>query len=151
MAQNAECEGRTDPSTRVAELYCELRDELYRRLVANGIRPHLAQELTQATFLRLHASLIDGNNILNSRAWVFTVAHNLALNSRRRPLLLRSERMARIDRAFVTLSRQQRLCLSLRAEGFRYKEIANITGLGISTVGEFLQRAICRLREALHE
>jgi len=172
MAERALMGGRTDHAKRVAELYCELRDDLYRHLVANGIRPQVSQELTQEAFLRLHGALLEGGDIANPRGWVFTVAHNLAVNSRRRPeqdlpddielaataegdnpeaVLLRSERMARIDQAFVRLSRQQRLCLSLRVEGFQYKQIAVMTGLGVSTVGEFLQRAIVKLREALHD
>jgi RNA polymerase sigma-70 factor (ECF subfamily) len=171
MADLAILDRRRDHAERVAELYSELRNDLYRHLVANGARPQVAQDLAQEAFLRLHAALLDGTEVLNPRAWVFTVAHNLAANHRRRPaehdlpdeinlastsegdnpeaVLLQSERMARIDRAFVQLSRQQRLCLSLRAEGFQYKQIAGMTGLGVSTVGEFLRRAICRLREAL--
>ena len=173
MAGQATLDGRTDQAKRVAELYCELREDIYRHLVANGIRAHVAQELAQEAFLRLHSALLKGVEIANPRAWVFTVAHNLAVNNLRRrqehgladgiepvstaegdnpeAVLLRSERMARIDRAFVLLSRQQRLCLSLRAEGFQYKQIAGMTGLGVSTVGEFLRRAISKLRDALHD
>ena len=53
--------------------------------------------------------------------------------------------------AIENLSPQQRSCLHLRAEGFRYREIAGILGINPSTVGEFLQRAVKRLRKAIYE
>jgi DNA-directed RNA polymerase specialized sigma24 family protein len=43
------------------------------------------------------------------------------------------------------------LCLYLRAEGLRYNEIAATIGVGASTVGEFLNRAVTRLRKAIDE
>ena len=43
------------------------------------------------------------------------------------------------------LSAQERQCLLLRAEGLRYREIGEILGVGTSTVGEFLQRALRKL------
>ena len=66
-------------------------------------------------------------------------------------MLLDRERMLRLHRAVSLLSHQQRQCLQLRVEGFRYREIAEILGVGSSTVGEFLQRAIHKLRKALYD
>ena len=65
--------------------------------------------------------------------------------------ILDREKMLRVHRAVSSLSYQQRQCLYLRAEGFRYREIAEILDVASSTVGEFLQRAIIRLRKALYE
>ena len=56
-----------------------------------------------------------------------------------------------MKQALDTLSPQQRQCLHLRAEGLRYREIAETIGVGISTVGEFLNRAVTRLRKAANE
>src|SRR5215813_10112337 len=84
MAGQATIGGSTEFAQRVAELYCELRDNLYRHLVAHGVRPQVAQELTQETFLRLHGAMLEGSDIANPRGWVFTVAHHLAVNHRRR-------------------------------------------------------------------
>ena len=47
------------------------------------------------------------------------------------------------------LSPQQRNCLHLRAQGLRYREIAETMGISSSAVGEFLRRAVVRLKEAL--
>ena len=63
---------------------------------------------------------------------------------------LARERRLQFHRAVEALSDQQRNCLYLRAEGFRYREIATILGVSDSTVGEFLRRAITRLRKAPH-
>jgi DNA-directed RNA polymerase specialized sigma24 family protein len=41
--------------------------------------------------------------------------------------------------------------VSLRAAGFRYRDIAEITGVNINTVGESLRRAVERIRKALYE
>jgi RNA polymerase sigma-70 factor (ECF subfamily) len=49
------------------------------------------------------------------------------------------------------LSEQQRRCLHLRLEGLRYPEIAAVLGISASAVGEFLRRAIVRLRKVIHE
>jgi len=44
------------------------------------------------------------------------------------------------------LSEQQQRCLFLRLEGLRYPEIASALGISASAVGEFLRRAIARLK-----
>lgn len=155
---------------QVAQLFEEARDDVYRYLVMLGLRPPQAQETTQEVFLRLYTTLKKGEAIENQRAWVFRVAHNLGLNTRQKqnhyaPLepefeerlsspqrnpeqsLLDQERRARLDRAIQGLSDQQRRCLFLRMEGLRYPEIGAVLGIGASTVGEFLQRAITRLRK----
>src|SRR5215475_9604362 len=122
MAREGVLLAQAEHAERVATLYEEMREDVYRYLVATGIRPQAAQELTQDSFLRLHSALLEGNTITSPRAWIFTVARNLALNSRRRPepsgsgheieflstaegenpeiQLLRAERWARMHRAF---------------------------------------------------
>ena len=47
---------------------------------------------------------------------------------------LQQEETRRVQAAFQQLSPQQRQCLILRAEGLRYRQIAEV--LGISAVGE---------------
>lgn len=159
---------------QVAAVYNEHREDVYRYLLLLGLPPGQAQETAQEAFLRMYVTLRNGTQIRHARAWVFTVAHNLALNLKQAeshthaldPLaeiqlqtneanperqLIDGERMAKLHGALGTLSEQQRVCLLLRAEGFRYREIADIIGVGTSTVGEFLRRAITRLKKAVHE
>jgi RNA polymerase sigma-70 factor (ECF subfamily) len=155
-------------------LFIEARDDVYRYLLTLGLHPPQAQDATQEVFLRLYVALKKGEAIQNTRAWVFRVAHNLGLNLRARQecgvpfepelecclpapgkdpeqALLERERMARLRNAIAGLSVQQKSCLFLRAEGLRYQEIAQVIGVGTSTVGEFLRRAITRLRRASHD
>jgi RNA polymerase sigma-70 factor (ECF subfamily) len=65
--------------------------------------------------------------------------------------LLDRDRAVRLHRAIQGLSEQQRRCLYLRMEGLRYPEIGEALGIGASTVGEFLRRAISRLKKERHE
>ncbi|HOK47634.1 MAG TPA: sigma-70 family RNA polymerase sigma factor [Bryobacteraceae bacterium] len=165
-------EGAANPLQEETErLYIEAREDVYRYLLTLGLHPPQAQDTTQEIFLRLYVALKKGEAIRNTRAWVFRVAHNLGLNVRARQesglpfepemecsipapgrnpeqALIEREKMARLRNAVANLSEQQKICLFLRAEGLRYQEIAEVLGVGTSTVGEFLRRAITRLRRA---
>ena len=158
-----------DLHEKVERLFVERRTELYAYLVNLGVRPAEAQEISQDSFLKYYVALREGQAVENPRAWVYAVAHNMAMNARSQPegplaaeippadretpesLALARERMEQLRRAIENLSPQQRSCLHLRAEGFRYREIARIMGINPSTVGEFLQRAVKRLRKAVYE
>jgi RNA polymerase sigma-70 factor (ECF subfamily) len=61
--------------------------------------------------------------------------------------LLEREQTTRFHQAIQGLSEQQRRCLFLRLEGLRYPEIASALGISASAVGEFLRRAIARLKK----
>jgi len=154
----------------VAQLFLEARDDVYRYLLSLGLYPPQAQEGAQEVFLRLYATLKKGEKIQNPRAWIFKVAHNYGLKVRGRQnfqapfdadlesriagaemdpeeSLLEREQALRFHRAIQGLSEQQRHCLFLRLEGLRYPEIGSALGIGASTVGEFLRRAISRLKK----
>src|SRR5579885_3620597 len=154
---------------RVAQLFEEAREDVYRYLLTLGLYPAQAQE----AFLRLYVTLRKGEDIQNCRAWIFRVAHNLGLKIRARESnqapfdpdlegklagselnpeenLLERERMLRFHRGVEGLSEQQRRCLHLRLEGLRYPEIGTILGISPSAVGEFLRRALVRLRKVNH-
>ena len=128
----------------------------------------------QEVFLRLYTSLKKGEDIQNPRGWVFRVAHNHGLKVRARqaneePIdlnlearlthpaenaeheLIERERMAGFHRAVEGLSEQQKRCLFLRMEGLRYPEIGSALGISASAVGEFLRRAVLRLKKVHDE
>ncbi len=154
---------------QVAKLFEETRDDVYRYLLTLGLHPPQAQEAAQEVFLRLYSSAKKGEQIRNPRAWIFRVAHNLGLrlrgqqqglpfdadvearlagaDSNPEQSLLERERMLRFHRAVEGLSEQQRRCLLLRLEGLRYPEIGETLGISVSAVGEFLRRAIARLKK----
>jgi RNA polymerase sigma-70 factor, ECF subfamily len=156
---------------QVARLFLDARDDVYRYLLSLGLYPPQAQEGAQEVFLRLYATLKKGEKIQNPRAWIFRVAHNLGLKIRARQnfqapfdadlesalagpgmnpeqSLLEREQTLLFHRAIENLSTQQRQCLFLRLEGLRYPEIASALGISASAVGEFLRRAISRLKRS---
>jgi DNA-directed RNA polymerase specialized sigma24 family protein len=53
--------------------------------------------------------------------------------------------MKRFEQRFAQLTPKQRQCVSLRAEGFRYREIALTLGVSVQRVGELMQRSILLL------
>jgi RNA polymerase sigma-70 factor (ECF subfamily) len=157
---------------KVTRIFQALRLPVYYYLMAFLGDAATADDLTQEVFLRLYAHLHRGRAVENARLWVFRVAHNLAFDERQRhqrlvqldaptwddvranlpdPALnpeqraLQRERLERMHAALQWLSAQERQCLLLRAEGLRYREIGEILGVGTSTVGEFLQRALRKL------
>ena len=65
--------------------------------------------------------------------------------------LLERERMLRFHHAVEGLSEQQKRCLFLRLEGLRYPEIGSALGISASAVGEFLRRAMTRLKKVRDE
>jgi RNA polymerase sigma-70 factor (ECF subfamily) len=107
----------------------------------------------------------------NLRGWIFRVAQNLAHDQRRRSStraagsledsaeaqqaidaqagpeqrLLQDERTARLHAAMQALPPRQQQCLRLRAEGLRYREIAEALGIGVSTVADAIHQALTRL------
>jgi RNA polymerase sigma-70 factor (ECF subfamily) len=159
---------------RVSRLFEESREDVYRYLLTLGLHPPQAQEAAQEVFLRLYATLKKGEEIENPRAWVFRVAHNYGLKVREKQVaeepfdpvleariqapgenpetdLLERERMLRFHHAVEGLSEQQKRCLFLRMEGLRYPEIGSALGISASAVGEFLRRAMVRLKKVTDE
>ena len=164
-------ESRDEIQLRVADLYESNRDGVYRALLAAGMDSGKAQEMTQEAFLRFYVVLRDGGVVENARAWVYRVAHNLAIDSMARRArethisdtmietlsskgsgaekdLIDREWRERFQSAVASLSAQQRMVLELRTQGLRYYEIAEVLQIRPSTVGEFLRRAIRQLRKS---
>ena len=133
----------------------------------------VAEDITQETFLRYFEELRHGRPIYNAKAWLFRAAHNIALNQRRdhqklsqldEPLLpatrlwgaapqfaIADERVnPRLKAALRQLSPQEQRCIELRAEGLLYREIADLLGVRISSVSNYVERAIGKLRQAVN-
>lgn len=156
----------------LAEAFTELREPVYRYLLALGLGPAEAEEVVQETFLRLYQQLDSQGLEENLPGWIFRVAHNLARDEHRRrkrqpsqPLddgqsntdpqgtpeqwLIARERTQRLGKALARLPEHQQECLHLRAEGLRYREIAEVLGAGVSTVAEWVQEALKTLGREL--
>jgi len=161
-------------AVRASACFEELRGAVCGYLLTLCRRPEEAEEITQEAFLRLYSHLAGGNELENEKAWLFRVAHNLAMNHlRRNPtanngndtaaeepeeppatdpdperLVLEKERLSGLRAAIRTLTDHQRRCLYLRAEGLRYREIAETLGISVSSVVDTLTRAVERLKKA---
>ncbi|MGH9755468.1 MAG: RNA polymerase sigma factor [Blastocatellia bacterium] len=162
------------PEQEVTGLFEQWRGPIYEYLVMVFGRPAEAEEVAQDAFLQLCNALRSGQTIHNTKGWLFRVAHNLAINRRKHdkffdPLeagdfeelcrqlpdtapspeqrLLQQEKFTRLYAAMKRLSLQEKQCLHLRAEGFRYREIGEILGVSADTVNEYLRRAMRKLRE----
>ncbi len=160
--------------TDVIRLFDELHEVLYRYFLCQGLSGDQASDFVQETFLRLHQHIQNGGDRTNLRGWLFQVGRNLARNERKSIRRLktaaldeeiesqvalkkqegnpeseffRKERVQRLQSAIAKLTPQQRECVSLRAAGLKYREIAVLLGIGISTVGDLMQRAVSRLNE----
>ncbi len=159
----------------VLEQYDREQIPLRRYLLFLGLNEESARETVQETFLKLHEHLLAEGDRSNLRAWLFRVAHNLARNSQsafgssRTDLvadftksaepaaggisaeenLLERERQQRLHHAIDQLSPAQKECLVLRSQGLKYREIAGVLNLSVSTVAENVQRGLDRLKELI--
>jgi len=164
---------------QIIQLFREIRTPLFSYLVCMGLKPHEADDVVQEAFLRLHCQLECGAKIEEPRAWVFRVARNASLNMQRvqrrlvsetnldqdedfnllqrcdpgknpEELYLSKEAMQRLGAGIAKLTEPQRQCVYLRAQGLRYREIAVVLGVNVSSAAELLQRAIVRLAGEIH-
>ena len=166
--------GDTSPRHLVLEYYDRENLAIRRYLLFLRVDSETAREIVQETFLKLHQHLLADGNRTNLRAWLYRVAHNLARNaqmafhsSRTDSLpvqagpaatamtpspeqeLLEQERIVQMQCALDVLSTAQKQCLVLRAQGLKYREIAEVLNVSVSTVGENIQRGLERLREVI--
>lgn len=163
----------TAEEQQVIQLFDELRSPLLRYLLAMGIPSEEGEEVIQEAFLALFEHLRRGRSRQNLRGWMFRVTHNLGLKrrlARKREVssaafddlaatlpdtsenpeerLLNSQRQQRFQAILGALGEQDRWCLFLRAEGLRYREIAQILDMSLGWVSASLARSLDRLSRA---
>jgi RNA polymerase sigma-70 factor, ECF subfamily len=156
----------------VVELFTQFRGPLLRYVSALGLALHDGEEIVQEVFIALFQHLRQGKPKTNLKGWVFRVAHNLALKQRtrngRREKLHRPEdesmeclahepnpeehvagaqRQQRLLAIVETLPETDRCCLCLRAEGLRYRQIAEVLEISLGGVSLALGRALARLSQ----
>jgi RNA polymerase sigma-70 factor (ECF subfamily) len=118
--------------------------------------------------------LRQGKSCVNLQGWIFKVAHNSALKQRSRrrryaeqfscrPVysngladsspgpeerMEATERRERLLAVVRALPERDQWCLSLRAAGLRYRDIAGVVGMSLGSVANALSRAVSRLTRA---
>jgi len=163
-------DGRERLEEEVVGLFEQFRGPLLRYLSSCGVAFPDGEEVIQEVFLSLFQHLQCDKSRENLPGWLFRVAHNLALKRRhrmRRDFESRAEAAAedmvidqgpspeeqvvstqtqkRLLSVVSVLPEQDRRCLSLRAEGLRYREIAEILGMSLGAVSLSLARSLARI------
>jgi RNA polymerase sigma-70 factor (ECF subfamily) len=168
----SEQSGTARTRQRIVDLYDELRVPLHAYLSCLGMSLDQAEDIIQESFLRLVRHRLHERPNDNLRAWLFRVAHNLSMDVHRfqrrwswsaedeprvrerqsadpepspEQKIISREHMKRFEDRFAQLTPKQRQCVLLRAEGFRYREIAGVLGISVQRVGELMQRSIALL------
>jgi len=164
---------RGDPQALVA-MVSRYQHRLYRYLLRIARDPSAAEDLFQQTWLRVVANLKRYDPEREFDAWLFAVAHNVAMDHLRRrepesldermetrgaephaePEALEraaaGERAARLETALGELPAVYREVLALRfEEDMKLEEIAGVCGAPLSTVKSRLRRGLEALRRKL--
>jgi len=160
-----------------AQVYGSTYQDLVRFLYRKVWDADRAQDLAQETFVRCLRDATGARPIENVRAFVFTVASNLARDEartvlrRRKHLALvknesesaarvdadvtaeidRERRVAAVEAALADLSDRDRDVLLLWDAGLSYQEISQQTGLAVGAIGTTLSRARRRLVDTYEE
>ena len=164
-------EGRQRLEAEVVALFDQFRDPLLRYLASVGLPFADGEEVVQEVFLSLFRHLEQDKPRDHLRGWLFRVAHNLALKRRYRARrdfeaccgaeelaidpspdpearMANQETHQRLLAVVEALPRQDRRCLALRAEGLRYREIADVLGMSLGSVSLSLARSLARIARA---
>jgi RNA polymerase sigma-70 factor (ECF subfamily) len=163
---------------RVIALYETHRDGIYRFLVGHGLNPAMAQDVTQDVFVDLFVALEKGTTVNSEQGWLYTVAGRAVADYWRRdhrsiwveldsnPMMGANipsgeltpearaghrEQINRVAAGLKRLPKEHRLCIGLRMQGLRYREIAKVLKVSTSTIAEWLASAVDRLRGDAHD
>lgn len=147
-------------------------DALCRYLLRFTGDADAAADAAQEAFVRMLDRMPQ--TVSHPRAWLFTVATNMAMEvartrTRRRRILEREGsraphadplpaaddeveaevRRRRVRQALLTLSAKERQALLMREEGFAQHEIAEAVGTTTGSVGTLIARAMIKLARVL--
>jgi len=165
----------TELEVEVIGLFDQMRGRILRYALSFGLPIADAEEILQEAFLALYQHLLRGRSRDGLPAWLFRVTHNLSL--KRRIVMTRAaagsltedggesilvadpqpgpddqlafrQRQLRLRSVVDALPEMDRECLYLRAEAFRYREIAEVLGISLGSVANSLARSLARLSAA---
>ena len=156
----------------VLVLFDEMAPSLRRYVRACGVPASACDDVVQDTFVALFRHVLRGGSRHNLRGWLVRVSFRLALKQRTR-LSRRSQvetpwdvachahaadpadrpdvQLAqvrdqhRLREVFGSLPDRQQQCLTLRADGLRYREIALRLGVSLGFVAKAITQAFARL------
>jgi RNA polymerase sigma-70 factor (ECF subfamily) len=156
----------------ILHLFDSLRYPLLRYAISFGLSAHDGEDVLQEVFLALFRHLQQGRSRENLPGWLFRVTHNQALRRRTdnraiakiwctneahaamdhydtspgpEEQLLFNERQRRLLTEMLALPATDQMCLRLRAQGWRYREISEAVGISLGSVSNSLARSLARL------
>ena len=158
----------------VLQLFDAHAAAVHRYVRSCGIASDVADDIVQEAFVALFQHLRKGGGAENLRGWVMQVGYRLALKHRRtewrrarwqgpweveavrvpdpsagpEDACEATEDQQRLRAVLKALPERDRQCVCLRAEGLRYREIAEVLGVSLGAVAKSLTRAVSRFRAA---
>lgn len=149
-------------------------DKIYNdnyRLIFNVVHrmvpdPEDVSDLVQEVFINLYQSMKKEVVIEHPRSWLYKVTINKCIDfSKKRPKhekielfsqmkdednpLENREKQTVVRLALARLTNEERMLAVLYSEGCSYKEMAEITGIGFTSVGKTLSRTLTKLANEL--
>ena len=147
------------------------RKQLFGYLWRLGGSQYAAEELFQETTIKIWKGLKNYNGKNKFSSWIFTIAHNTAMDSFRKKKnneieidentllvsnytpdqnIVKNENNVLINRAIKNLNMKQKEVFLLRQHsGMKFKEIAKVTDQPLNTVLSHMNYAVKKLRKEL--
>ena len=155
-----------------AESFEAYSDAIFRFCMVKVSNVELAEDFTQEVFTRYWQTLRKGTEMTNTRAYLYTIAHNMAKDwyKKKKSIPLETHLETGLDPSTYTtptseqhseyrkvideiedMEDSDKLVLLLKyVEGLEPKDIASILGESANTVSVRLHRAITKLQTRLH-
>ena len=149
------------------------RNQLFGYLWRLGGSQYAAEELFQETTIKIWKGLKNYNSKNKFSSWIFTIAHNTAIDSFRKKKnrpneteidentlvvstdthdqnIIKNENITVLNRAMKNLNQKQKEVFLLRQHsGMKFKEIAKVTDQPLNTVLSHMNYAVKKLRKEL--
>jgi RNA polymerase sigma-70 factor (ECF subfamily) len=166
-------DSKSDLESVVIALFDAFHGRVLNYVLTCGLTFHDAEDVVQETFLSLFHHLALGRPRSNLNGWIFRVAHNQACKRRKSAQVFAadvdhhkvlasqmatnanpeshfafSQMHARLRAVFEALPEQEQRCLYLRAEGLKYRDIAQVLNISLGAVSISISRALARMMRA---
>ena len=126
----------------------------------------VAADIVQEVFIYLYEKMQKGYQVNYLRSWLSKAIYNRSIDYLRKPKgnvnlkslnisnsenisLENEETKQAITNALEKLGSNEKLLAILYSEGFSYKEMADISGIKLSSIGKTLSRTLIKLKKEL--
>ncbi len=144
------------------ELYEQLEKPVYTICWRILQSKEAAEDAAHDVFVKVYTAAPE-TRVRNVRAWVFQIAHNMAVDALRKGSQLQEtaetapdmyeniHRRLDLEAAFRQLSAQERAVVTLHLNaGLTFEEVGKIVGLSLPAVYRRYKKALKQLKEALN-